>query len=123
MQLNALQKIFLIQKQVLNLGIIEVRDKRIKSLQRILSNDEVTIDYETAELLEDFFKEDYAPDLSSKIGSSNIFTLTIDSKRIRQYRRRKYFFEQIEKYFLEGKDLDMKRKLGRFYRKYVKENK
>lgn len=120
MQLNALQKIFLIRKQVLNLGIIEVRDKRIKSLQRVLYTDKITIDYETAEMLEDFFKEDYAPDLINKIGSSNIFTLTVDSHQIPQYRRRKYFFEQIETYFLEGNDLDMKRKLGKFYRKYIK---
>ena len=120
MQLNALQKIFLIRKQVLNLGIIEVRDKRIKSLQRVLYTDKITIDYETAEMLDDFFKEDYAPDLINKIGSSNIFTLTVDSHQIPQYRRRKYFFEQIETYFLEGNDLDMKRKLGKFYRKYIK---
>ena len=89
-------------------------------MQRVLSTDDITIDYETAELFEDFFKEDYAPDLINKIGSSNIYALAIDSHQIPQYRRRKYFFEQIEEYFIEGNDLDMKRKLGKFYRKYIK---
>ena len=89
-------------------------------MQRALSTDDINIDYETAEMLEDFFKEDYAKDIINVIPASNIFSLTIDSKQVPNYRRRKYFFEQIETYFLEGNDLDMKRKLGRFYRKYIK---
>lgn len=89
-------------------------------MQRVLDSDEIIVDYETVETLEDFFTESYAKDILNVIPASNLFSLAINSREVPQYRRRKYFFEQIETYFLEGNDLDMKRKLGRFYRKYIK---
>lgn len=105
-------------------GIKQVIKKQKAGLKRSLSSpdpNEPDISDEDVETLYEFFGESYAPDIISKIPSSDLVSLMIEAKKVRQYRRRKYFFEQINDYINYGNDIDLKRKLGKLYRKYVKE--
>ena len=105
-------------------GIKQVIKKQKAGLKRSLSSpdpNEPDISDEDVETLYEFFGESYAPDIISKIPGSDIVNLMIDAKKVPQYRRRKYFFEQINDYINYGNDIDFKRKLGKLYRKYVKE--
>lgn len=123
MQLDSIKKAteqFLNSKTSTVKGVKETKQKQIKGLQRVLQTDDFKLSYQEAETLEEFFAENYAKDILAYIPGSEIVALAIESKSVPQYKRRKYFFEQIETYYLEGNDLDMKRKLGKFYRKYIK---
>lgn len=122
-QLNAIKKAtqsFLSSKTSRVKGVKQVQKKQIEGLRRSLSSPDLIVSVEDTETLYNFFGEDYATDITSKLQGSDVIALMLEAKQIPQYRRRKYFFEQIENYIEFGNDVDMKRKLGKLYRKYVK---
>lgn len=122
-QLNAIKKAtqsFLSSKTSRVKGVKQVQKKQIEGLRRSLSSPDLIVSVEDTETLYNFFGEDYAADITSKLPGSDVIALMLEAKQTPQYRRRKYFFEQIENYIELGNDVDMKRKLGKLYRKYVK---
>ena len=122
-QLNAIKKAtqsFISSKTSRVKGVKQVQKKQIEGLRRSLSSPDLIVSVEDTETLYNFFGEDYAADITSKLPGSDVIALMLEAKQTPQYRRRKYFFEQIENYIELGNDVDMKRKLGKLYRKYVK---
>lgn len=122
-QLNAIKKAtqsFLSSKTSRVKGVKQLQKKQIEGLRRSLSSPDLIVSVEDTETLYNFFGEDYATDITSKLPGSDVIALMLEAKQTPQYRRRKYFFEQIENYIEFGNDVDMKRKLGKLYRKYVK---
>ena len=129
-QLTAIKKAtesFLNNKISTVKGVNQTHKKQVKGLKRILFRPEteddpgLSLSYEEAETLIEFFGEDYASDITSKMPhSDDILAIMVEAREVPAYRRRKYFMGQIENYIELGNDVDMKRKLGKLYRKYVK---
>lgn len=123
-QLIAIKKAtqnFLSSKNSTVKGVKSIKQKQIKDLRISLSRPDLTVTTEEAETLYEFFGEDYASDITSKMPhSDDILAIMVEAREVASYRRRKYFMEQIEQYIEIGNDVDMKRKLGKLYRKYVK---
>lgn len=123
-QLKAIKKAtesFLSSKISRVKGVKQVKNKQIEDMRISLSRPDLTVTTEEAETLYEFFGEDYASDITSKTPhSDDILAIMIEARQVPAYRRRKYFMEQIEQYIELGNDVDMKRKLGKLYRKYVK---
>lgn len=123
-QLIAIKKAtqnFLSSKNSTVKGVKSIKQKQIKNLRISLSRPDLTVTTEEAETLYEFFGEDYASDITSKMPhSDDILAIMVEAREVASYRRRKYFMEQIEQYIEIGNDVDMKRKLGKLYRKYVK---
>lgn len=129
-QLRAIKKAtenFLNNKISTVRGAKQVHKAQVEGLQRILNRPPtkddpgVNLTYEEAETLNEFFGDENAKDFISKMPESGtMISLIVDAKQVKKRDRRKYFFESFEQYIDFGNDLDMRRKLGRIYRKYVK---
>ena len=123
-QLKAIKKStesFLSSKTSRVKGVKQVKNKQIEGIRISLSSPDLLVTSEEAETLYEFFGEDYSSAITSKMPhSDDILAIMVEARQVPAYRRRKYFMEQIEQYIELGNDVDMKRKLGKLYRKYVK---